>query len=691
MKIDGREVLVCDCEGTMPLDGAALTRACAKAGLEGDLVLASHLCRTHIDRFMKAVGTGEPLTIACTQEAPLFAEAANEIRADADLRFVNIRERAGWSEEAGKATPKIAALLAESAEDAKPTSTISMQSSGMALVYGIDSTAIEAARRLAGKLDVTVLLKPGADAIPPSHVDVPIMQGEIARAAGHLGKFEVYVRNYAVAVPSSREALTFAGGSDEVSSTCDLILDLTGGAPLFPAPDKRDGYFRADPGSQAAIYAAIFEIADMVGEFEKPRYVRYNGDICAHSRSTRQGCTRCIDVCPTSAITPAGDQVVIDPHICAGCGSCSSVCPTGAAAYDYPNSADLLGRLRTLIRAYGNAGGEAPAILVHDTRSGQDLVDLAARFSRGMPARVLPFAVNEATQIGLDFFLAAASWGATDVRVLIGPQHAGETEAIGSQIGLAETVLSGLGFGSGRFGLIDTTDPEALSAALYSLAPQEAAEASAFMPVGGKRTVSNLALAHLHSVAPDPVEILPLPKGAPFGNVKVATDGCTVCLSCVGACPTGALSDDEDRPQLSFNESACVQCGLCKTTCPEQVITLEPRINFDASARSPILVKREEPAHCVRCGKPFGTRAAIDKIAAKLEGHSMFAGGAIERVRMCDDCRVVVQFAHTDNPFAAGTVPKPRTTEDYLRERDELRAQAKADMQEKNLDGERDD
>ena len=137
MKIDGREVLVCDCEGTMPLDGAALTRACAKAGLEGDLVLASHLCRTHIDRFMKAVGTGEPLTIACTQEAPLFAEAANEIRADADLRFVNIRERAGWSEEAGKATPKIAALLAESAEDAKPTSTISMQSSGMALVYGI--------------------------------------------------------------------------------------------------------------------------------------------------------------------------------------------------------------------------------------------------------------------------------------------------------------------------------------------------------------------------------------------------------------------------------------------------------------------------------------------------------------------------------------------------------------------------
>ena len=43
--------------------------------------------------------------------------------------------------------------------------------------------------------------------------------------------------------------------------------------------------------------------------------------------------------------------------------------------------------------------------------------------------------------------------------------------------------------------------------------------------------------------------------------------------SCVSACPTGALSDDPERPLLRFAEDACVQCGLCKATCPEKVIT----------------------------------------------------------------------------------------------------------------------
>ncbi|MBN9619126.1 MAG: DEAD/DEAH box helicase, partial [Actinobacteria bacterium] len=78
-----------------------------------------------------------------------------------------------------------------------------------------------------------------------------------------------------------------------------------------------------------------------------------------------------------------------------------------------------------------------------------------------------------------------------------------------------------------------------------------------------------------------------LPDGAPFGAVTVNVEGCTLCLSCVSACPTGALSDDPERPMLRFTEDACVQCGLCKATCPEKVITLTPQIDFRAAtARS---------------------------------------------------------------------------------------------------------
>ena len=194
--------------------------------------------------------------------------------------------------------------------------------------------------------------------------------------------------------------------------------------------------------------------------------------------------------------------------------------------------------------------------------------------------------------------------------------------------------------------------------------------------MGGKRTLLRMALQALHGAAPAPRDHVPLPEGAPFGRVVVDVAGCTLCLACVGACPTGALVDNPERPQLAFIEDACVQCGLCRSTCPERVIALEPRLNFTDEARQPLVIKQEEPFECIRCGKPFGTRSSIEKIVEKLAAkHSMFMdSAAVDRIRMCDDCRVIVQFEVTDNPLAAGPRPKTRTTDDYLREREEIEA-----------------
>src|SRR3546814_868320 len=199
----------------------------------------------------------------------------------------------------------------------------------------------------------------------------------------------------------------------------------------------------------------------MVGEFEKPRYVEYKAEICAHARNRKTGCTRCLDVCPASAIAPDGDHVAIDPFVCGGCGACHSVCPTGAASYALPPATALLERLRTLLSRYYEAGGERAVLLVHDGKHGEEMIGLMARFGRGLPARVLPFAVNEVTQIGLDFLAAAFAYGAGQVQILVGPGKRGELDGLAGQIGLAEATMAGLGFGSGRVGLIDDTDPDA--------------------------------------------------------------------------------------------------------------------------------------------------------------------------------------------------------------------------------------
>src|SRR3546814_17782069 len=93
------------------------------------------------------------------------------------------------------------------------------------------------------------------------------------------------------------------------------MLDRSGGQPLFAAAEKRDGYFRPDPGDAAAVQRALFEIADLVGEFDKPRYVQYRGEICTHSPRRKTSCTRGPDARPPTAIrsphTRAGTVFVI--------------------------------------------------------------------------------------------------------------------------------------------------------------------------------------------------------------------------------------------------------------------------------------------------------------------------------------------------------------------------------------------
>lgn len=667
MKIDGRTLLVCDCEGTMPLDGGALAKACGTAA-EGTPRVATQLCRAQLDRVAQAAAQG-PLMIACTQEGPVFAEAAEEAVGDsADIRLVNIRERAGWSSEAGAATPKMAALIAEAALDVPDVPVIPLKSEGIALIYGRDETAIEAARLLADKLDVTVLLTDPRDVVPPRATDFPVLKGTIRTAKGWLGAFEIVVDDYAAPAPSSRRVLAWEGARQGAKSSCDIIIDLSGGSSLFPAGHKRDGYLRADPNSPAEVQKLLFKAVDLVGEFDKPRFVDYREELCAHSRSRKTGCTRCLEVCPTGAITPNGEHVAIDPHICAGCGSCHAVCPTGAATYALPRPDHMLERVRVLLTTYLDAGGRAPVLLVHEAEHGLPLIDLLARWGEGLPARVIPVQVNEITQLGIEFFATALANGAAEIRVLTSKRPRDDMMALAKVLGLAETVASGLGYGSGRSALIEADDPDELAAALAALPGRDgSATPKTFLPLGDKRGLMKLSLRQMQKAAPEPVDILPLAAGAPFGTLEINVDGCTLCLSCVSACPTGALSDNPDRPALSFTEDACVQCGLCKNTCPEKVIKLAPRLNFTDAAMSPILVKEEEPAHCVSCGKAFGTKSTVERIVKQLsEKHWMFPNSAaIDRIRMCADCRVISVTNSGLDPYAGGDRPKIRTADDF--------------------------
>ena len=662
-----RKILICSCEDTVPIDGADVERACRGA----DVVRGRQLCRAELNRVRDAAAGGQAIVVACTQETPLFGEQGHETA----MTFVNIRETAGWSKDAKAAGPKIAALIAAASEPLPDVPVVTLTSEGSTLLYGNDERVVEAARLLKDHLGVTVLISKDDAISPPSATEFPLLKGTIRTASGHLGAFKLRVDNYAVPAPSSRERLNFAAPRDDIELQSDVLIDLSGGAPLFSSPDLRDGYLRADPRDAAAVLRTVLKARDLSGTFEKPRYIAFTEHLCAHSRSNIVGCHRCLDLCPTGAIAPNGDHVAIDAQICAGCGQCAAACPTGAAGYALPPADALLRKLRVLLATFLEAGGVQPVLLFHDADHGRPLIEALARYGDGLPANVLPVEVNEVTQLGLETFAGAFAYGAAAVRFLLRAKPRHDVSGLNKTIAFSQAILAGLGFDGPRIVSIETDDPDVLGQMLRAIeVVGTTGKLATFVAAGKKREVLQLALRELHAAAPAPIDLIALPEGAPFGKVDVNVEGCTLCLSCVSACPTGALSDDPDRPMLRFTEAACVQCGLCRATCPEKVITLVPQIDFRAATASSHVVKQEDPFLCIRCGTPFGVKSTVERVAAKLEGkHWMYKDSKhrLDLVKMCADCRVQVTAEENFDPFSAPQRPRLRTTEDYLRARRE--------------------
>jgi ferredoxin len=688
MALQDKTIKLCSCNGTMALDAKALAAALKQGA---PLIVNTELCRKEAGLFQAALGESEVL-VACTQEAALFAELAQAAEAKGKLDFVNIRETAGWSAEGKRATPKIAALLAMAAlPEPEPVPSVEYKSGGQILVIGPSAAALDWARRLAESLEPSVLITRQEGGELPVDRGYPIWSGKPLRVSGHLGAFEVEwqqenpidlelctrcnacldacpenaidftyqidldkckAHRKCVAACGAIGAVDFSRAERARRETFDLVLDLSR-EPLLNMPDLPQGY--AAPGRDPLTQAlAAAKLAQLVGEFDKPRFFQYRESICAHGRSGKTGCTRCLDVCSTAAIRADGDHVKVDPHLCAGCGGCAMVCPSGAMTYAYLRAPDFGRRLKTLLGTFGEAGGKDACILIHDLEQGRALTygagRRAIRGGKGLPARVLPMAVYHTASIGIDALLGAVCYGASQIVIVMdeGKPDA-YAAALEEQMRFAQAILAGLGYTGTHFRVLRPADAAALEAALWALAPaQGVAKAATFNLSAEKRTTLDFAFEHLAKHARTPSEHIALPAGAPFGALTVNKDTCTLCKACIGACPEGALLDAPETPSLRFIERNCVQCGLCERTCPEDAIRLVPRLLLGAAAKNPVVLNEAEPFNCVRCGKPFGTRQMVDNMLGKLGAHSMFAGeGALKRLQMCGDCRVVDMMQNT--------------------------------------------
>ena len=408
----------------------------------------------------------------------------------------------------------------------------------------------------------------------------------------------------------------------------DLILDLRRiniKEKLFPP-----GYFVVDNNR---VYEKITELKRWEGVFEKPKYFNYEANLCARNSSINAGCSRCVSVCCTEAIS-IGEQsrhIEINPYLCQGCGDCSSVCPTGAINLQGFDRTSLLNEIRSVLSE------KKWKVVLFDIKR--------ISFDEEMLPNVYRIELHSYGELGLDIILSCFAYGATEILIHKYDDLMWTTiKNISEHIDWANRIMGMLGYNKQIRWIKHINE--------YVHDKPEVAdnyEVATYAGLHEKKESIRLALDFLIKKAPIQGERIDMPNGAPFGTVIINSDKCTLCAACVSLCPTDALQASNTTPEIMIIEEECVQCAVCAIGCPEDAISLVPSLNCDVEdLRTKKVLVSDEMFLCRECAKSFASKKMITGIAKKMAKNPAFKSGLVNLLYLCEDCKIKY-YAKTTN------------------------------------------
>ena len=364
-------------------------------------------------------------------------------------------------------------------------------------------------------------------------------------------------------------------------------------------------------------------------EFRYKNNITYDSQTCDYHHRRDEICAKCSEICPTVAILKDDEnkELVISHIDCIGCGRCVGICPTGAIdSAKVPRNSFL-----EIIKLYENK-----KILI--IPQNLDLSNLNVK----LPQDTLILSLYALNFLSISHFLTLLQTSGANLAIF-DPQNSAD-EPLCESIQIINQIYE-LKFKTRAVSLIQNQNE--LESALENLQFIENSKFNLVEANLSKLEIFSRRLSFI--VGSENLGVVKSGKFITHGKISINENSCTLCLSCAGACNTGALFADANDNSLKYNASLCTACGYCVKSCAEKdTINLHiGEIELKPEYFSHQILAKDTLFACIECGKEFAPNKAVLKVAEMMS--AKISDPLMQKtLYCCADCKakIMVQRLH---------------------------------------------